>query len=441
MKVMKTVILFLVFIALGAYVYFYEIEGGKEREKIKELEEKVFNFESDSISAVKIDGLKGSFSFFRTDDGWQIERPVKTDGDKSSINSLLTTLANLKKDREFSINRSDLANFGLTGQVLEVRLTDNQGKKDLLRYGDETGIESKIFVTKTDTVVYTVPAYSKNSVDKSLFDWRDKSVVKVSRNDIRELHLKNRSGSFQFVKEGSDWYLKIPIEAKADNSNISTMLSKLETGKAKSVVSETLDTPAIYHLNKPAYVIDIFVGEGKAHQQVIFSALKDNSAYGKDEGRPQVFTVDSVFLQAFDKSLMELRNKKFAEFNKDDANKIEAWQGDSLITLVKDSSDSWFMQDTVKLKSWKMNSYLNSLTGLTAKKYIAEKVSDSKQHGLAKPQRRISVYSNGDRIAEIVFGEANEDRVTVFSRHTQTIAEIDKSDYDTIEIKVDAFKE
>jgi len=441
MKIMKTVVLFLIFIALSAYVYFYEIKGGKEREKIKESEEKVFNFESDSINAVEIDGSNGSFSFVRTADGWQIEKPVKTDGDKSSINSLLTTLVTMKKDREFSIRASDLANFGLIGQVLEVRLTDKHGKKDILRYGDETGIESKIFVTKTDTLIYTVPAYTKNSVDKSLFDWRDKSVVKVNRNDIRELHLRNQSGSFQVVKEGSDWYLKKPIETKADDSNISALLSKLETGKAKSVVSETLEKPAEFQLNKPVYEVDIYTGEGKAHQRLIFSALEDNSAYGKDEGRPHVFTVDSVFLKAFEKSLMELRNKKFAEFNKDDADKIEAWQGDSLITLVKDSSDSWVMQDTVKFKSWKMNSYLNTLTGLTAKKYIAENVGDSKQYGLAKPQRKVSVYSNGERIAEIDFGEKNEDRVTVYSRHTQTIAEIETSDYDTLEIKTDEFKE
>jgi hypothetical protein len=441
MKLMKTIVLFIIFLALGAYVYFYEIEGGKKREKIKDLEEKVFKFEKDSISAIGIDGPKGSFSFIRTDGGWRIEKPVKTEGDESTINSLLTTLANLKKDREFTIKKSELANFGLSRPVLTVHLKDNNGVEDVLRYGDETNIESKIFVSKIDTLIYTVPAHTKNSIDKNLFDWRDKSVIKINRNDIRELHLKNRFGSFQLLKEGPDWHLKSPIEAKADDSNISTILSKLESGKAKSVVSETLDQPADYQLNKPAYEVDIYVGEGRAHQRIIFSALEDNSAYGKDDGRPHVFTVDSTFLKAFNKSVMELRNKKFAEFDKDNADKIEAWQGDSLITLIKDSSDTWVIQDTVKLKTWKVNSYLNSLTGLTAKKYIAEKISESKKYGFAKPQRKVSVYSNGVRIAEIDFGEEKEENVIVFGRHTQTIAEIEKSDFDKVEIKIDEYKE
>jgi hypothetical protein len=441
MKIVKTVVLLLIFLALAAYVYFYEVEGGKKREKIKELEEKVFNFESDSINTIAIDGAKGSFLFVRDQDGWRIEKPIKTDGDKSTINSLLSTLSNMKKDREFTIDKSELASFGLAGHPLEIRLTHNNGTEDFLCYGDETGIESKIFVTNTDTVIYTVPAYTKNSVDKDLFDWRDKSVVKVNRNDIRELYLKNSSGAFHLVKEGADWSLQEPLEAKADNSKLSTMLSKLESGRIKSVVSESFDKPADYDLNKPAYEINLLVGEGKARQQVIFSALKENSAYGKDEARPFVFTVDSTFLKPFNLTLMDLRDKKFAEFDKDNADKIEAWQGDSVITVLKDTSDNWFMQDTVKCKSWKMTSYLNSLAGLTAKAYIAEKTKGSTGYGLAKPQRRVRVYSNGELIADVDFGKKTDDRITVFSRHTQTIAEIAESDFNAIEIKADEFKE
>ena len=292
-----------------------------------------------------------------------------------------------------------------------------------------------------DTIIYTVPAYTKNSIDKSLFDWRDKSVIKVDRNNVRELHLKNGYGRFELAKEGSGWYLKKPIEAKADNSNISSILSKLENGKAKSVVSETMNSAAEYDLNKPYYEVDLLVGEGRARQRVIFSKLEENSAYGKDDGRPQVFTVDSTFLKPFDKTLMDLRNKKFAEFKKDNADKIEAWQGDSLVTLIKDTSNTWMIRDTVKCKTWKVNSYLNSLTGLTAKKYIAENVSESSKYGLSKPQRKIIVYTNGVPVADVAFGEKIDDRVVVLSRHTKTIAEIDNSDFEKVEIKEDEFKE
>ena len=39
MKLVKTLALFVVLIILAAYVYFIEIEGGKEREKAKELQD------------------------------------------------------------------------------------------------------------------------------------------------------------------------------------------------------------------------------------------------------------------------------------------------------------------------------------------------------------------------------------------------------------------
>ena len=52
----KTLILLLIAIGLASYVYFYEIEGGKTREKEKEIAEKLFHFEKDSINQIIISG-------------------------------------------------------------------------------------------------------------------------------------------------------------------------------------------------------------------------------------------------------------------------------------------------------------------------------------------------------------------------------------------------
>ena len=85
MKLVKTLILFLILAALGSYVYFYEIKGGEERDKIAELEEKLFIFEKDSVVAIEIRSIFSQFNFSKTDEIWKIEKPVETGGDKSTI--------------------------------------------------------------------------------------------------------------------------------------------------------------------------------------------------------------------------------------------------------------------------------------------------------------------------------------------------------------------
>jgi len=109
---MKTLIYFIILAALGSYVYFYEIKGGEERDKIAELEEQLFYFEKDSVVAIEIRSIFSQFKFSKTDDGWKINKPVETGGDKNTIDGLITTLHNLKKIREFPVKLEDYKDYG-----------------------------------------------------------------------------------------------------------------------------------------------------------------------------------------------------------------------------------------------------------------------------------------------------------------------------------------
>jgi hypothetical protein len=266
-------------------------------------------------------------------------------------------------------------------------------------------------------------------------------VAKVKRSDIREFKLKNSKGNFYLVKEGDDWLLKSPIEKKADNSTVSTILSKMEYGKAKTVVSETLENPKKYRLEKPSYQIDIYLGESKAHKKVIISSLEDNVSYANDEFRPHVFTVDSTFIKDLDKSLFELRDKNFAEYNKDLADSIVVSQGDSVITFVKDTSDTWLYKGNKKVKEWKVNSLLNTIKNLKAKKFLIENTTSPKKFGMAKPERIITVYGAGRPINELRLASPNEDQKVAFCPNTKVVAEIETTTYNNMEVKPSDFIE
>lgn len=441
MKLVKTLILFIILAILAGYVYFYEIKGGEEREKTKKLEEQVFNFENDSVKTVEIRSALQRFYFEKTEDGWKILKPIETDGEKSTIDGLVNTLKNLKKIREFSIKQNELKDYGLVGRSTLVILTFTNGTRDSVRFGDETPVGSNVFANKEDTLVFMVSAYTKNNVTKSLFDFRNKEIAKVKQADVREFKLKNHDGEFYLVKEGDDWFLKSPVEKKADKTTVSTVLRKMEYGKAKSVVSETLENPKKYRLDKPAYQLDIYLGENKAHKKVIFSSLKDNISYAKDESRPQIFTVDSTYIKDLDKTLFELRNKNFAEYDKDQADSIVVSQGDSLLSFVKDTSNIWLYNGDRKVKQWKVTSLLNTINTLRAKKFLMENTPSPNGFGLAHPERIITVFSKGTVLQELRLASPGDDQKVAFCPSTKVVAEIEKSTYNNLEVKLTDFLE
>jgi len=440
MSTIKTLVLFVILAILAAYVYFYEIKGGEERDEADKIAKKILVLESDSVRIIEIRSVFNRFIFERLGDDWRIKDPVQTGGDKSTIDGLLTTLKNMDKIREFSINAGEQKDYGLVGRSYLVIFELNSGRRDSLRFGDNTPVGSNVFVSKGDTNVYTVPANAKNTVTKNLFDWRDKSIAKVKESEISGFQLKNTKGSFQLVKEGSDWQLLKPKKARADNSTVSTLLRKFENGKAKSVVSETLDNPGQYNLKRPVYQIDLYVGEGKAHKQLILSKLINNTSNIKDDSRPQVMTVDSIFIRDIDKSFFQLRYKKIAEFDKNSVDSVFVTQGDSSLYFVKDTSDTWLLAGETKVKEWKMNSLLNSLNNLEAKKYLLENISSVINYGLNRPERIIECFQKGERTQTLKLNTYRNINVA-YCPKSEVVAEIDKNTFSNFEVKIKDFIE
>lgn len=428
----KTVVLFLIAVALGAYVYFYEIKGGREREKAQEYAEKVFHIKRDSVTAITISGASEVFKFVKTSDGWEITEPVKTDADESPINMLLSTVENLKKERTIAVSDQQLAEFGLgsSGRILE--LTMNNGKTERITIGDETNIGSNVYSSRIDTLVYIVPSSIRRNISKNLFEWRNKKAIKLDKNRVRELKLNNTYGSFTFEKEGGDWTITAPIKAKADNSKINAMLDKLDNGRIKRVVTEDAARLSQYKLNSPETRVDLFVGTERAQQGISFSQLTDNEAYGKDDARPHIFTIDSVFLKPFKQTLFNFRDKSIVDFQDTGVDRINLLFEDTLMTFTKDTTDSWMLVSGENVKNWKIDAVVRDYKNLKAKRFVEEDPRYLMPYGLTNPRGRVEIFSGNDKLSELDVGKSRGERVYVRNPRVGSVVEIDESDLDKI---------
>ena len=438
MNLVKTLVLFIIFVILAAYVYFYEIKGGEERELAEKEAKKLITFVKDSVDVVEIRSVFNQFYFERDADRWQIKSPVETDGDKSTIESMINTLSNMKMDRSFNIREGEDKDYGLVGRSYLVIFQHKNGERDSVRFGDNTPVGSNVFASKGDSSVYTVPVSVKNAITKKLFDWRDKSLTKVKQSDVQEFTLRNSHGSFHFVKDGSDWKILKPREVQAEKSTVESVLRKFESGKAKSVASETMDKPATYNLSPPAFEIDFYLGEAKAHKNVILSKLADNVSNVKDDSRPQVMTVDSLFIKDIDKTFFQFRHKKIAEYNTEVVDSILVSQGDSSLYFVKGDNDDWYLSGDQKVKNWKMNSFMNTIKNLTAKSFLQEGISSPSGFGLSQPDRKIKIYNTGKEVLTVYVSTENDKKVA-YSSKSKMVVEIEVSSYNNLEVKVDDF--
>jgi hypothetical protein len=149
-------------------------------------------------------------------------------------------------------------------------------------------------------------------------------------------------------------------------------------------------------------------------------------------------TVDSLFIRDINKTFFQFRYKKISEYNNNAVDSIVVTQGDSILYLTRDNKDDWFLSGEKKLKSWKMNSFLNTVKNLTAKSFLVENVSSPRKFGLGNPDRKIEIFHGAELIQSVYVNDYNETKVA-FSPKARVVVEIDDSSFNNLELKVDDF--
>ena len=94
----KVGVLCAIFLALGAFVYFYEIAGKSEREETKSLEESLLRMKREEITGLEILRPEAEGIILSKEaQQWVIVHPVETFADGSTVDVLLRDLSQTDK--------------------------------------------------------------------------------------------------------------------------------------------------------------------------------------------------------------------------------------------------------------------------------------------------------------------------------------------------------
>jgi hypothetical protein len=439
----KTIIMFLLAAALGAYVWIYEIEGEEQRKAEQELEEKLIAFEKDSIHTIIVQDFETIYRFEKIDNKWRITHPVNTDADESTLNGYLSALTSAKKSRTFNTKPDEKNIYGLLNPAISVKVYDISGNADSVQFGDKTGIGEDMYICKSlsDTLIGITPISLKNDSQKPLLTWRDKKAIQFDKNTIHSFSLKSGKDNYSFEKSGSNWNLTKPLKAKADNNSVNAILNKLDFGRIKTVASENPSGLSAFRLSNPQYVIELF-GAGNVKQgSIAFSSLKDNESFGKDDARPHIFTVDSNFVSVFNKSLFDVRDKDFIDLNVSAINRVNLLFGNSIMTFTRDTTDTWSVSGGQPIKSTKVDDLVSAVQNLQVDGFVAENPDYLRPYGLTTPQGSLELFANSSKEAELEFGNEKNDKRYLRNAQSGQVVLVNSEKLKNIIISLDDIKD
>ena len=137
MRFKGTWILLLICLALGCFIYFYEIKGGEEREKAKEAEKRFWVIEGNQIKQIELLPPDEKIVAVRKNaDEWTIQEPRVLEADSNELNQLADKAAELKFESVLEETAPELSKFGLEPALSSVVITTEDGEKYTIFIGD-----------------------------------------------------------------------------------------------------------------------------------------------------------------------------------------------------------------------------------------------------------------------------------------------------------------
>jgi hypothetical protein len=293
---LKTLILAVLLIALGGYVYFFELAKGD-----KGKSEKLLDFKPDEAAAIDLTYPNRAIQIQKDPSGkWKLTQPVRADADDSTVGSLLAALAasDIKRTLEKKPGAADLKSFGLEPPAVKVSITLKNGLTlPTLAVGAKTPLGDSAYVRRgSDPTVYLTDAAIVLALEKQPNDLRDKTIVAFPQEQVAKVEIQTLGQALVLVKgEKKQWTLEAPVKRNARADAVSEYLAALTRLRVKTFADDQPTDLKKYGLDRPALKISIDAKDGKNLAALQVGGKSADGYYARAEGSPAVYTIDEIF--------------------------------------------------------------------------------------------------------------------------------------------------
>jgi Domain of unknown function (DUF4340) len=337
MRTSRLVLLALVVVAVGAYIFFVE-RHAPTTDELKEREGKLFaGFDQAKATKVVIDNSHGRFVLVKEKDSWRLTAPLADQGNQGAVSSLLYSLSALKADRTFKPGEVKVAEYGLDKPKLEVTVETEGGKSYALKLGNELPLGNERAARVGSGPVCLVSKFIGSDIDKDLAGWRSDQLAQVYPTDVASLMVTNPSGSVALAHTGSAWTIASPSPDLADRDRAEAVITDISGARIKEFVDTAPDLKAMGLEPRRFGVTIVRRGATSAPISLDFGNerdAKDGKQVACKRG-DRVFWVEAKTVAHLSGPWQEWRAKSLVQFDSWAADKLEIAAGSSKAALKR----------------------------------------------------------------------------------------------------------
>jgi len=404
-KYLNTLVALAVLAAMWFGFTYWEKRKGSESVKTNTTpQEKIFPVESTHVQSFTLKPRVGEPVACRREGGkWAIVEPKKLAADESNVSSLLNSLTGATVNQVVDEKPANLKEYGLDHPALTLEvLTDAKPEKITLLLGDETPTGGGIYAQVAGKPrVVTLYSYLKSSLDKKVFDLRDKRAVTLAAGELQRIEAESKGKRWTLAKNSEGvWNLVLPPAVRADRFTVDSLVNRLQSLSMQSVAAEDKKDQGKYGLGSPALRVRL---DGPSASQMLLVGKKEGERYyAVNSALELIFTLDASFVSELQKDPNDLRDKNLFSYSAYEVKRLEVETPAGSRVFERQPQNKWRQTAPAAkdVPTDKLETLLNNLRDLRAELFPQGQGLET--YGLKRPTYRFKAQFGDKNEAQVV---------------------------------------
>jgi hypothetical protein len=389
MKFRNTLILLIIAIAAVAYIWFIDREK-PTKEESEQQAKTVLKIDPTSVEEIILERPESKVNVILANGTWAISSPIQTQADQTVISGILDQVDTLAATYVVDTTTTELNQYGLDYPTLTfgVRLK-GEGNSQKIQIGDLNTIGDGYYAKlEQGDIIFLVPkSLVDNQLKRSLFDLREKKIIKINQGDATKFQLTNADNTGFLLErdvKAAEWKLIQPVTYELDQGKVSNLISRACNLTVKEFVEEELEDFSPFGFNPPLFSVTVWAGTDSVTVDV--GNQRDSSGfYARVTGLNKLLLVDTTSVKNLHQPYEDLRKRELFNFTAADITSIELHANGETIFAERDSQNVWTVKPERTFEESRLNLLTSSLANTRVKRFVRNDIERLDKLGLDNP--------------------------------------------------------
>jgi hypothetical protein len=399
MRGKSTLVLVLLALALGAFIYFYERHTLDTTTRLTQVVRLLPDFNPLAVRAVLVTGTNLNLRAERAARGWRLTAPVAYPAHAPGIEDFLRELGELNTRQRVTAadvraQPDGLAAYGLRlpAGAIVLELATNRLE---FRLGTVTAENDRVYLQLSgDPDVYTAGSNFVARLPREANVWRDPALLQLDDLAFSRVAIRAPGRGFEFERDSTNlqWRLSKPIATRADNAAVETLLQRMRAWQAAGFVTDTPSAADLERFGLATNELELALGDGTNDLAVVqFGGAVSNGGdliYARRLPHSNVVTLARTTADPLRLPFTEFRERRLFNAAPAAVEQVDV-RGPDQFTLRRDPAGGWRVTEPLNFAAdgGIVTNLLLALAELEVVEFVKDVVTDYAPYGLAPPAR------------------------------------------------------